>query len=170
MRTLLTVALCIGSATSISAETHADETPDCFTRLERETRAGDSMTVFYDDSTVVSGRRPIINFTSSLLYMRSVTDSGVAHSVTIPFERISKITYRKPSGARFGLLIVGFALGAVAGGFVGAELASDPEGWLDFSELYAAMAGGILGGMIGAGGGYQIGKHLTVKVTLVCEH
>ena len=163
MRTLLMIAFCIGSVTSVCAETPADETPDCFSRLERETRAGDSLTVFYDDSTIVHCSRPIINFSSSILYMRSVTDSGITHSVTIPFDRISKITYRKPSGARSGLLIMGFALGAVAG------LAPEEEGWPDFSRLEATATGCMLGGVIGAVGGHEIGKHITVKVTLVCR-
>jgi hypothetical protein len=170
MRTLLIVVfvLCVG--TCAFAQTHADENPDCFIRLDRETRAGDSITVFTDDSTAVCGSRSIILFTSSILCIRAVEDSGYSSSLTIPFDRISKITYRKPSGARFGLVLFGFVAGALAGGYVGAALAPEPEGWLDFSELHAAMAGSMIGGLVGAMGGYQVSKHLTVQVTLVCGH
>ena len=168
MRTLLIIAFGLCMATCTFAETHAGETRDCFGRLAKDTRAGDSITVFTDDSTVVRGSRPIINSTSSILYMRTVTESGFTHSVTIPFDRISKITYLKPSSTRAGLVLLGFALGVVAGGFVGAALAQEEEGFMDFSRLHAAMAGGMVGGMIGAAGGYHIGKNLAVKVTLVC--
>ncbi len=168
MRTLLIIAFGLCMATCTFAETNTGETRDCFGRLAKDTRAGDSITVFTDDSTVVRGSRPIINSTSSILYMRTVTESGFTHSVTIPFDRISKITYLKPASSRAGLILLGFALGAVAGGFVGAALAQEEEGFMDFSRLHAAMAGGMLGGMIGAAGGYHIGKDLAVKVTLVC--
>lgn len=168
MRTLLIIAFGLCMATCSLAETNTGETPDCFIRLAEDKRIGDSITVFYDDNTVVRGRRPIINSTSSILYMRTVTDSGITHSVTIPFDRISRITYLKPASSRAGLVLLGFALGAVAGGFVGAALAQEDDGFLDFSRLHAAFAGGMLGGMIGAASGYHIGKDLAVKVTLVC--
>ena len=169
MRTLVIVAFGLCIATCAFAETHSGETPDCFGRLAKDTRVGDSVTVFYDDSTVVRGSRPIINSTSSILYMRAITESGFTHSVTIPFDRISKITYLKPASSRAGLVLLGFALGVVAGGFVGAALAQDEQGFMDFSRLHAALAGGMVGGMIGAAGGYHIGKDLAVKVTLVCR-
>jgi hypothetical protein len=51
---------------------------------------------------------------------------------------------------------------------VGASLAPEENGWLDFSALGYGLSGSLLGGLIGAAGGYQIGKNLTVKVTLVC--
>ncbi len=152
MRTLLIRAFCLCMAACTFAETNTGDAPDCFIRLAKDKRIGDSITVFYDDNTVVRGRRPIINLTSSILYMRSVTDSGITHSVTIPFERISKITYLKPASSRAGLVLFGFALGVVAGGFVGAALAQEEGGGMGFSRLHAALAGGMVGGMIGAAG------------------
>lgn len=129
MRTLLIIAFGLCMATCSLAETNTGETPDCFIRLAEDKRIGDSITVFYDDSTVVRGRSPIINFKSSILYMRNVTDSSITHSVTIPFDRISRITYLKPASSRAGLIrirvrcgrrrICGRSLSSGRGGFHG---------------------------------------------------
>ncbi len=168
MRTLLIVAFWMSQVTGTFAETHAHATPNCFTRLAQEARVADSVTVYTDDSTFVGGSRPIVNFTFSILYMRRVTDSGIVSSATIPFEKINRITYRKPSSARGIIILLGLGVGCVVGVMTGVALAPEPEGWLDFPAVGTGLFGGVIGGVIGAVGGNAIGKHITVKVTLEC--
>ncbi|MFH1373540.1 MAG: hypothetical protein ABII79_07090 [bacterium] len=174
MRTLLIVAFWMSQMTGIFAETHAHATPDCFTRLAQEARVADSVTVHTDDSTFVGGSRPIVNFTFSILHIRSVTDSGIASSAAIPFEKINRITYRKPSRARGIITLFGFGVGSVAGVVTVVALADkgassfDFKSW-DFDLIGVAFFGGIIGGLIGAAGGNAIGKSFTVKVTLECR-
>ncbi len=173
MRTLLIVAFWISQTTGIFAGTHAHATPDCFTRLAQEARIAYSVAVYTDDSTFVGGNRPIVNLTSSILYMRRLTDSGIVSSVTIPFEKINRITYRKPSSARGIITLLGFGVGSVAGVVTSVALADKSAGSFDFKSwdydlIGVAFFGGMIGGTIGAVGGNAIGKRITVKVTLEC--
>lgn len=161
--------ICVILIPGISAAEPAGNAANCLIRLDEATLVGDSLTVLTNDSTVIRGRHPIVSFTSALLYMKLPDDSGIVeNSVTISFERISAISYRKPGLGRLALPLLGFAVGAVAGGFAGAALA--PEGdWLEFPEAGSAFIGGTIGGIIGAIAGHEIGKGHTKEVTLHCQ-
>jgi len=174
MRALLIVAFWMSQVTGVLAGTHDHATPNCFTRLAQEARVADSVTVYTNDSTFVGGRRPIVDLTFSILYMRRVTDSGIVSSAAIPFEKINQITYRKPSSARGIITLLGFGLGSVAGVVTGVALTDTRAGPFDFKSMDwdsigAAFFGGMIGGVIGAVGGNAIGKRITVKVTLECR-
>jgi hypothetical protein len=159
----------MSQAMSAFAETQTIADADCFTQLEQDTQVGDSVTVITNDSTVIRGTKPTVILTSSNLYMRRMGETGLVGNVTIPFEKINRITYRKPSHARWILALAGLAVGATAGGFAGYRLDSGEKGWLDFSRLGSAVFGGMIGGLIGMAGGYKIGNSITIKVTLECR-
>jgi hypothetical protein len=164
---LVAVSLILGTC-SIAANTDND-TVNCFSRLDRAAIIGDSVTVLTTDSTVYNGVRPIVNYSSSILYMKLVADSGIeGNSVTISLERVSSISYRQAGFGQLLYPLLGFAAGAAAGGYAGATLA--PEGdWLEFPEVACGLIGGVMGGLIGAMGGHEIGKHHTKEVTLHCR-
>ena len=156
-------------ASSIFADTTGVIYSDCFKRLEKEKVVDGLVTVFTNDSTVVHGRRPIVNSASSILYMKLITDPYTISDITIPFSRIERITCRKPSPARWGLPLLGLGFGATFGAFVGAALAPEEKGWLDFSGVASAFFGGLVGGLIGMAGGHAIGKNMSTEVTLHCR-
>jgi len=140
-----------------------------FKRVTREVRPGEPVTVFTDDGAIFLANRPLFDFSSSTLYMRSETRSGVTGTVLIPFENISRITYSKPSAARWGLAILGFGIGAVAGGMAGAAMAPESDEWLDFDAMRYGIFGAVIGGMLGTACGYAIGDNMKTTVTLECR-
>ena len=153
----------VSLAVCIHADSRKAATKDCFQRAVKDKRIGDSITVVTNDSLVIRGNHPVFNTTSSILYMRQVTDVGAASHVTIPYSRISRISYQKPSGFRWILTVTGYCIGGVAGGMAGASLEDD--GW---DKIGAGFAGGLIGGVIGAAVGHNIGKSFTSEVTLKC--
>jgi len=141
---------------------------DCLKRLETDERIGDSLIVYTTDQRELVGERPIVNFTSSILYMKLSSPDGQWEDITVPFESLDRITYRKHGHARRGLTLLGFGLGAVVGGAIGVALAPEPEGWLDMPEVQTGAIGAMIGGIFGAVGGNMIGSRMTVQVTLKC--
>jgi len=164
MRILLMAIFMVSLVVGLYAETQKTATADCFARVGHNKRIGDSITVFTNDSAVIRGNHPIFNATSSILYMRQVTNIGAASHITIPYDRINRISYRKPSGARWILTVTGYCIGAVAGGMTGASLEDD--GW---DKIGTAFFGGLIGGVVGAVAGHNIGKRFTTEVTLECR-
>ena len=142
-------------------------TADCFTRLEKATLIGDSLTVLTVDSVVIGGIRPMINRASSVLYMKVEVDSVAVNDVVIPFENISRLTYRKPSDIRRGLILLGLCTGIVAGALTGEALVDEPAGWFELESVQ--FFGALIGGFIGAIAGHEIGRHFTSTVTLECR-
>ncbi|MCP4684545.1 MAG: hypothetical protein GY867_03755 [bacterium] len=108
---------------SNAADTPDSTTHECLERLERETRVGDSITVFTKDNRIIRGERPIVNFESSILYMKLMSEPGSWEDVTVPFDRINRITFRKQGHARWGMTVLGLVLGGAAGAAVGVALA-----------------------------------------------
>lgn len=156
------------AALDLSIHNKSEKT-NCFARLENDLKFGDSLTVFTQDNSVIKGSNAIVNLSSSLLYMKKLTNTRVPSSVTIPLNDINRITYRKPAKGRGGLLFVGFLVGAVAGGAIGVAVAPEPSGFLDFTELQYRVIGGLIGGLFGAVGGHELGKNMKTKVTLSCK-
>ena len=167
MRVLLgIVAACAILASEVMAVMPGNATSNCFTRLEKGTLVGKSLTVFTNDSEVIHGYRPILNFASSVLYMKLEPISSTPSNIVIPFETINKITYRKPSSSRHGLTILGFGIGGAAGIMTGIALVPEPD---RISNYFTIGFAGLIGGMIGVVLGHEIGKNMTSKVTLECR-
>ena len=164
MRVLLMAIFLTSLFAGLHAEPERTATADCFVRADQDKRIGDSIAVLTDDSVVIRGNHPVFNATSSILYMRQITDTGATSHITIPYDRINRISYRKPSGVRWILTVTGYCIGAVAGGMTGASLEGD--GW---DKIGAASMGGLIGGVIGAVAGRNIGKRFTTEVTLECR-
>ena len=167
MRVLLgIVAACAILASEVMADKSGNATSNCFTRLEKGTLVGDSLTVFTDDGVVIHGNRPILNFASSVLYLTLATDSGPTDHILIPFETINRITYGKLSSARHGLTILGFGIGSAAGIMAGIALVPEPDSFDNLSTIFFA---GLFSGVIGMVLGHKIGMNMTSKVTLECR-
>jgi len=101
--------------------------------------------------------------------MQLAAGSGSAISLAIPFDKINRITYTKANPARGILVLVGLGVGVVAGALAGAALAPEPERWLEFPDLFWGTVGAVVGGLIGAAGGWGCGKHMRITVTLRCR-
>ena len=168
MRVLLMTAFWAGLAAGVTADARDSGAADCFERVEREVRVRDTITVFINDSAVIRGVHPISIISSSILYMRPVLDSGVANSLSIPFEQISRITYSKPGPARWILALAGLGIGAAGGAMVGVAIAPEPQHWLEFTDVAYGVWGGVIGGLVGGICGGSIGKHFKTTVTLKC--
>lgn len=164
LKTVVFIVLLVPEITAVKSD---NETSKCFTRLEKETIIGDSLTVFTTDSSVIHGHKPIINFTSSVLYMKLLPDSSTTGDILLSFETIDRITFVKPDNARHALTILGLGAGIFAGAMIGGKLHSEPNGW--FSDVASQFLGGLIGGVIGAILGHEIGKNMTSKVTLNCK-
>lgn len=152
-------------APGVAAGTYESTPEDCFARLERDTRVGDSLTVYTADNRILRGIRPNISFPSSLRYMKIIIDPNTVDIVTIPFEDIDRIVYRKQSNTRWAMAILGFGIGALVGGSVGQKIDPRRE---DSGDLEGFMFGAVIGGLLGAVSGYEISKNQTVKVILDC--
>jgi hypothetical protein len=170
MRLLLAAAFWVSQVTGVLCETHSQAIPSCFASLSQETVVGDSITLTTSDNTVIRGVRPIVIPGSLTMHLWRVADSGTVSSELIPFDRIGSITYRKPSGARGVVTLMGLGIGCFAGVVTTALISEGSIDFdsMDFASLGAVFAGGMVGAVVGAVGGNAIGKRITVKVTLEC--
>ena len=141
---------------------------NCFKRLDKAKIIGDSLTVLTNDSLVIRGIHPMLNFTSSILYMRLAPDSISSGDIVIPMNTINRITYYKPSSLRHGPALLGLVVGVVAGGYAGNAISSDCTGWFCL-KLDEAILGGVIGGILGLLIGHNISKNMTSKATLDCK-
>lgn len=170
MRTITIVIVWASLVTCAGADPPDRTAADCFVRLANDLRIDDTLTVYRNDSTVFRGNHTIINLSASLLYFMQITDSPISGSLTIPFDRITRVTYRRPSHARWGLTVLGLGVGGVIGGLVGVALAPEEEsGFLDFQDVYFGFFGAVIGGLLGAATGHEIGKGSTREISLECR-
>jgi len=143
--------------------------PDCFRRAEKDLHPRDSFTVVTVDSTVIFGTQAMFMASPATLYMRPLVDSTPGAGITLPFDKISTITFTKPSPARGWLVLAGLGVGAAIGGWIGAELAPEPEHWLEFPQVVWGTVGAVVGGGAGAVVAWKCGKHMKVTVTVRCR-
>lgn len=163
--TLRMVIVLATLAPGVAAGTYESSPEDCFVQLERDTRVGDSLTVYTADNKTLRGIRPNINFFSPLRHLKIIIDPNTVDIVTIPFEDIDRIVYRKQSNTRWAMAILGFGIGGLIGGSVGQKM--DPRR-AESGDLEGFMIGAAIGGLLGAVSGYEVGKNHTVKVILDC--
>jgi hypothetical protein len=169
MRMFLIVAFWACLVTNIAADDFNDKAANCMERIEREVSSDDIITLFIIDGTVMRGTAPAFMINSSQMCMWSTTDSGAPQRVVIPITDINKITYHKPSRA---WRMIGLIAGAIAGWYVGTELApedKDRSSFLDFSEIGYGCLGVMVGGVTGAIIGNEVDKKIRVTVTLKCR-
>lgn len=166
MRKILILALWACLVANAAAGDLNKKAIRCMERIEHDVSSGDAITVYTIDGSILQGTGSAFMINSSKMYMWSTTDLGAPQRVMIPIADIDKVQYQKPSR---GWKIVGFLAGAVSGWFVGAELAPEPEGWFDFSEIGFGCLGVMVGGVTGAIIGTEIDKSITVTVTLKCK-
>ncbi len=168
MRTIVISLIVLAMPFSAALAGESDPaSPDCFVHLENAAIVGDSVAVTTVDRTVTVGHRPIVNFASSLIYMRLSSDSTSSSHTLIRFEHIYQIEYRTHSNYRHGLTILGLGLGIATGVIVGLKTA--PESSAMFGEIgfvgFTSMIGGVLGLVLSS----KVGKNLTAGVTLRCR-
>ncbi|MFH1687694.1 MAG: hypothetical protein ABIE70_09260 [bacterium] len=171
MRLPTILAIVFASSVGAFAEQPTTPAPNCLSRLAQQARAGYPITVLTNDSTLIAGSRPMISSDASILLLRVPTDRGVESSQSIPLDRISRISYCRPSPAREVLTLIGLTVGTVGGVLVAAAVEGETVGsrksW-GWDALGTAFFGGLVGGVAGAVAGHAIGKHITVTVTLEC--
>jgi hypothetical protein len=138
---------------------------DCLARLEKDKLVGDSLIIFTVDGKVIHGYFPIINRTSSVLYVRLSDSPTAPDKKVIPYNAIYRITYRKPSNIRYGLTLFGFGVGVAASIWMTKEVYPDA----DFNDLHLYFYGSLFGGVIGGAIGYKLGGRITSGVTLECR-
>lgn len=155
-----------------AAVTPGSKSPGCFDPLARDLHRGDAITVFTDDSSKITGGYLDLVTSPSVLLIRPPNQSAFAACIPIPCEKISRITYTRPSHSRWVLAAGGFAIGATAGALAFATLTPETEnkGICDFSDIENGITegvlGGIIGGALGLGIGLEIGNHFRTTVTL----
>lgn len=168
MRTLAMIACSTSLATGAGADTGADMSADCLSRLGRGLWGERPITVVTTDSTVIHGTHPRV--APSLLSLTMMTASGEADSVSIPVDRIATISYsRGRESARWQLPIAGLVLGAVVGAAIGEAAAPESADPFSFPEMQYGIAGGALGGFVGLISGVIIGELIASPVTLMCR-
>jgi len=166
MRTLLIIAFWACLITDVAADDLNNKAANCMGRIEREVSSGDAITVFTIDNKVVQGTGSAFMINSSQLCIWSTTDLGAPQRIVIPVADIDKIKYHKPSRA---WRIVGLLAGAISGWYVGKELAPEPSGFMDFSEIGFGSLGVMIGGVTGAIVGAEVDKKIMLTVTLKCR-
>ena len=168
MRTLalvITVGILTGS---VCGQSFGGSPRSCFDRAASDLRSGDPVVVHLNDSSVIRGNRTIFALSSSFLYLMPLTDTSAAVGVSIPFERVNRLTYERQSSVTWLFTLVGFAVGTTAGVAIGVNNAPESKGFMDFSEVGAGIGGGIIGAVVGTVLGSEVGKQFKTTVTLRC--
>jgi hypothetical protein len=168
-RVLQIALFCLVPAVAAEGASRDTTRTGCFERSVHDLGIGDTITVFTDDSDVIRGIYGLLDVSSNVLYLRSVSDQGATTRVVVPIETINKLTYRAPSKARSLLTLVCLGVGVFAGGWVGGKLAPRPDGFMDFSGIACVFSGAVIGGLVGASAGNAAGHNMMVTVTLKCK-
>jgi hypothetical protein len=138
----------------------------CFRNIMRDELVGDTISILTSDSQVIGGVKPIYLLPSTLL-VRPWSNGGAGGTASISLDRIQTISYSKPSWAKTGFTLLGFAIGSSIVIASGWDMFSNPTEypleWVLSGIGLMAMSGGI-----GAAGGREIGRHFIVNVTLQC--
>jgi len=155
--------------TSASARTAESAPPDCFERLQNDVKYVDSIAVLTGADRTVEGERVIVDFTFSRLSVEQQVAPGEWRTLTIEFDRIDKITYRKRGHARRGMTFLGLGLGLLVGGVIGVAAAPEPDEFLELPEVTYGFTGAVIGGLFGAIGFDLLGAHISARVSLNCR-
>ncbi len=167
---VITTMLCVGVLPFSSARAGEYSVADCFREAGAQIVIDDTITVIKNDSSQVQGYTANFLHASELLYIVPVGDRIDHESgTTIPYDEISRITYKRPSAARWVLPIIGIFVGAVVGANIGAANAPRRNSWLGFPEIGSSIMGGIIGGGLGGIAGGLIGRGMRVTVTIDCN-
>lgn len=154
-------------AVDAGADTLDIPAADCAKQVSRKAPAGTLLTVVTTDGNTVCGIYPGYTVSSTALRLQPHSDSA-GSSRTIPFDRIDHITFQGSSPFRHVVTLLGLGLGAVAGGAIGKNLASDDDSFMDFGEVVGGLSGAVIGAVIGSVGGNALAKRIKVTVTIRC--
>jgi hypothetical protein len=155
--------------TSASAQTAGSAPPDCFEHLQNDARYVDSIAVLTSADSTVEGERVLVDFTFSRLSVEQSVAPDQWRAISIGFDRVSQITYRKSGHARRGMTFLGLGLGLLVGGVLGVAVAPEPDRSMELPEVKYGFIGAATGGLIGAVGFNLLGARISTRVTLDCR-
>jgi hypothetical protein len=142
----------------------------CLEELQGDREFVDSIVVLTNEDKTVEGKRATVNFQLSLLRVKqAIEPEGWKYVyVSVDFDDINEITYRKTGHQRTGMTYLGGVLGLVVGGCIGNAVAPEPDEFMDQSKLEYSFAGALIGAAVGGLLGHVIGSGMSAEVTLKC--
>jgi hypothetical protein len=152
-----------------AADTVEFKSFSCMVRFERETPLDDSITVFTLGHRIFRGKHPTINYESSSLSLKLRTEPGTWEDVTVPFDSITMIAFKKRGKNRTGMTLLGLGLGMLVGGIIGTSAAPEPDRFLEMPEIRYGFTGAVIGAFVGAVSFNLIGARMVGTVKLECD-